>query len=253
MKRSSGGIGRSEKQKRTKSYHCSKNRYGGSSPFSIQQGMAGILVMCTRTKEARAAKEAIDLFNQYADQFYPETISLYQQKDEENDKNEEEEKDEGDLEASIAKELEGLKDTKNNKERFTNISTGTDCMLFIKTCPEIEPAQFVHDILTDMAEKQIKKTRCISRILPVQRTCSANIPEMERVSKLVIHPQFNTKDDDGNIVPKVFSVVARLRNCTKLDRLDVVKAFATSIGPDHKVDLANPDYVILVDITRVSY
>lgn len=37
---------------------------GGSSQFNIQPNMQGILVMCTRARENRAVKEAIDLFNQ---------------------------------------------------------------------------------------------------------------------------------------------------------------------------------------------
>ncbi|ORZ13503.1 hypothetical protein BCR42DRAFT_330305 [Absidia repens] len=248
MKRNSGGTGRSEKQKRTKSYHCAKDRVGGSSQFNIQPNMNGIIVMCTRTREARAVKEAIDLFNQYADQLYPETIT----KQNDNDDNEKED-DEDDLEASIAKELAGLKDTKKDKkERFTSVSTGTDCMLFIKTCPEIEPCRFVHDLLMDMKEKQIKKTRYLSRILPVQQTCMANLPEMERVAQLVVHPLFNTLNEDGTITSKTFSVIPRVRNNSKLDRMEVIKLFAASVGPDHKVDLDHPDLVILVDITRVG-
>ncbi|KAI8329695.1 hypothetical protein BC941DRAFT_362367 [Chlamydoabsidia padenii] len=243
MKRQAGGVGKSEKQKRTKSYHCAKDRVGGNSQFHIQPNMKGILVMCTRTREARAVKEAIDLFNQYAEQLYPDDTPKEQDDNDDND----------DLEASIAKELAELKDTKKDKvERFTSISTATDCMLFIKTGPGIEPSSFVHDLLMDMAAKQIKKTRYLSRFLPVQQTCMANIPEMERVAKLVVYPQFNTPNEDGTITKKKFGVVPRLRNCTGLDRMEVIKTFAASVGDDHEVNLEDPDLVILVDITRVK-
>ncbi|SAM01787.1 hypothetical protein [Absidia glauca] len=238
MKRPSGGVGKSEKQKRTKSYHCAKDRVGGSSQFNIQPNMQGILVMCTRARENRAVKEAIDLFNQYADQLYPNT----------NDAPQDDSDEPEDLEASIAKELAELKDTKKDKmERFTSISTATDCSKLEsnETGPGIEPSKFVHDLLVDMAAKQIKKTRYLSRFLPVQQTCMANLPEMQRVAKLVIHPQFNEPNEDGT-----FGVVPRLRNCTKLDRMEVIKTFAASVGEGHEVNLEDPDLVILVDVTR---
>lgn len=79
-------------------------------------------------------------------------------------------------------------------------------MLFIRTGPGIEPSKFVHDLLVDMAAKQIKKTRYLSRFLPVQQTCMANIPEMERVAKLVIHPQFNEPNEDGTVTKKKASL-----------------------------------------------
>ncbi|CAO3607296.1 unnamed protein product [Cunninghamella blakesleeana] len=209
--------------------------------------MAGVLVMCTRGREQRAVKEAINLFNQYADELYPETKTDNKEVEEEKDVKE-------DIEDSIAKELAELKESKSKssvKKRFTYIATGTDCLVFIKTCDEIEPSKFIHDILIDMQEKQVKKTRYISRLLPVQKTCHANLPEIEREAKLVISPQFSAmKDENDNIISKSFSVNARIRNCSKIDRMEVTKAFASAVGLPHKVDLKEPDYVIIVEICQ---
>ncbi|CAO3649954.1 unnamed protein product [Cunninghamella echinulata] len=247
MKRQLGGnSSRTERQKRTKSFHCSKEKVGGKSTFSIQPNMAGVLVMCTRGRESRAIKEAINLFNQYADELYPET-KMDNKEVEDTEGNGKED----DLEASIAKELAELKEPKPTKKRFTSIATGTDCMLFIRICDEIEPSKFIHDILVDMQAKQIKRTRNISRFLPVQKTCNANLNEIERVGRLIVPPQFNSnKNENDEVIPKTFSVNARIRNCTKIDRMEVTKTFASIVGLPHKVDLTDPELVIIVEICQ---
>lgn len=50
-----------------------------------------------------------------------------------------------------------------------------------------------------------------------------------------------------------FAIVARVRNCTKIDRSEVIRTIASTIGKDHKVDLGNPELSIIVEICQVSY
>ncbi|KAI8380902.1 uncharacterized protein BYT42DRAFT_494806 [Radiomyces spectabilis] len=232
------------KKKRTKTYHCAKEQYNkGKGAFAIQTDMSGVLVMCARGKEGRAVKEALDVFQDYANVLYPAETTA--------DTNEDEEDDDDDIEASIAKEVAAMKAPKQ-KKRFANISTNTGCLAFIRTLPPIEPVQFVHSILTDINEKQIQKTRYISRFLPVEKTCQSNLPEIERVGAQVIKPKFDTVDDAGNPIVKTFAIVARIRNCTKLDRAQVIQTLASVVGSPHKVDLENPEYTIIVEVCQVS-
>ncbi|KAF7724459.1 hypothetical protein EC973_000968 [Apophysomyces ossiformis] len=185
----------------------------------IQPDMSGIMITCARGREGQAVKEIMDVFNEYADELYPS---------EKNGNEEEEEESIDDLETSIAKEVEALKGPKT-KKRFANIPTNTDC-----------------DIMT----KQLKKTRYTSRLLPVEITCPSHLPDIERVAQRVIAPQFNTPNEDGSIIPRRFAVVARVRNCTKIDRMTVIQTLAGIVGPNHSVDLDNPELTIIVEICQ---
>lgn len=49
-----------------------------------------------------------------------------------------------------------------------------------------------------------------------------------------------------------FAVVARVRNCTKIGRSEVIRTIASTVGKDHKVDLDNPELSIIVEICQVQ-
>ncbi|KAI9495983.1 hypothetical protein BDB00DRAFT_759362 [Zychaea mexicana] len=229
------------RKKRTKSYHCSKERTGsGAGAFQVQPNMSGIMVTCTRSKESRAQKEVTDLFEEYARKLYSDDES------EQNKEEEEEEEEQLDLEAQVAKELAELKQPAkdNNRTLFANIATNMDCVLFIKTRPPVEPVPFVHRILTDLKKDKQQRTRYTSRFLPIENTCHANMNAIEKMAELIVGPKFHDKPS------KSFAVMCRIRNCTKLDRMTVVQTLAKTVGEGHRVDLENPDLAIIVEICQ---
>jgi hypothetical protein len=57
-------------------------------------------------------------------------------------------------------------------------------------------------MLTDLNEKQLKKTRYISRYLPIQKTCQSNLSDIENVGKELFPPYFDQKDNEGNLLTK---------------------------------------------------
>jgi tRNA acetyltransferase TAN1 len=75
-------------------------------------------------------------------------------------------------------------------------------VIFIRTKEPIEPVKLVHTLLTDLSEKKLKKTRFISRYLPVEKTCLSTLDDIETVAKTVMAPTFQQQDDQGNVVPK---------------------------------------------------
>ncbi|CAO3622700.1 unnamed protein product [Mucor hiemalis] len=243
-KRSQGGGGKKKKQK---TYHCAKENEKsskGKSSFNVQPDMAGVLVMCTRSKESRAVKEALDILQRYGDELYP--VEANEDEEEDNDDD-----DEDDLEASIAKEVANLKKPKGRK-RFANITTGTDCVVFIRCIPPINPVKLVHHMLTDLDKTQTKTTRYISRYLPVEKACQANIEDIEGSARKIFEAHFNQKDDQGELIPRKFAVACRVRNCTKLTRMDVINKLAATVGPGHAVDLNEPELTIVAEVCQVS-
>ncbi|KAG1305710.1 hypothetical protein G6F64_008163 [Rhizopus arrhizus] len=229
------------RKKRNKTYHCAKEASGskGKNAFNLLPGMKGVLVACTRGRESRAVKEALEVLNEYADTLYP------------NSKEQEAEDEEEDIEASIAKEVAEMKGSKE-KKRFANITTGTDCLAFIRATDPVEPVELIHYMLTDLNEKQLKKTRYISRYLPIQKTCQSNLSDIENVGKELFPPYFDQKDNEGNLLTKKFAIVCRVRNCNKLSTKDVINLLAATVPKGHKVDLENPDYTIIVEVCQVS-
>lgn len=49
-----------------------------------------------------------------------------------------------------------------------------------------------------------------------------------------------------------FAVVARVRNCDKMDRMSVIQTLASVVGPGHRVDLDNPEITIIAEICQVK-
>ncbi|KAI8576410.1 hypothetical protein K450DRAFT_257152 [Umbelopsis ramanniana AG] len=242
MSKRAAGFKSDEKKKKAKTYHISKEKSPRKGGFCIETNVAGVMVMCARKKEDRAVREILDIFNEYADKLYPAEASK-----EEEEENEEEEED---IEAMIAKEVKAMSNKPKSKKRFVNLQTDTDCVLFIRTNPPVDPVSFVHHILTDIKTTQKKRTRFVSRLLPVAKTCNSNIPEIVRMAEELFKPYFHTAGEDGKIEPKKFAIVCRIRNCEKMDRQELTKSLAGVVGKDHTVDLVNPDLVIIVEIIQ---
>ncbi|KAK4510272.1 Aa_trans domain-containing protein [Mucor velutinosus] len=230
------------KKKKQKIYHCAKENSTKShhNKFNVTPGMAGVLVMCSRGKESRAVKEALDVLARYGDTLYPP---------EENDASEDSNDEDLDLEASIAKEVAALKKPAS-KKRYSNITTATDCVAFIRINPPVNPSKVVHHMLTELKETQKYMTRYISRFLPVEKTCNAHILDIEAAAKALFEPHFSQKDDQGNLISRKFAVACRVRNCTKIDRMSIINALAATVGPGHKVDLQEPELTIIAEVCQ---
>ncbi|KAI9298207.1 hypothetical protein K502DRAFT_327621 [Neoconidiobolus thromboides FSU 785] len=230
----------SNKKHRTMVYMKSKDRTGLKTVFEVNPGLPGIILFCDRNREKSCISEALTLFNEFAKEVYPELdIS---------DTPEEEEKD---IEAEITKEIEGLSSKKKNKFYFGSLKTQVDCMAFLFTKQPVEPVPFIQKLFEKVAETGITKTKHISRILPIMNTCYANIPDIESLAKKLFLPFFHTPDETtGKIDPKKFGIVFKKRNCGEIEKDKVIQSLAAIVGPEHKVDLDNPDLTIVVEIFK---
>jgi tRNA acetyltransferase TAN1 len=56
--------------------------------------------------------------------------------------------------------------------------------------------------MTDIKTTQKKRTRFVSRLLPVEKTCNANLPEITRLAEDLFKSHFHTAGDEGKIEPK---------------------------------------------------
>ncbi|RKF82077.1 tRNA acetyltransferase TAN1 [Golovinomyces cichoracearum] len=231
--------------------------------IKIKPGDKGIWATCARGMERKATKELEFMFNQYAEILYG--IDSFEFDSEPFDDND-------DIETSIKNEIASLKATQasplcgKEKKPFQSIPLNLQCVLFFKINSIIDPVDFVHQIckyITLNPEKQVKYSRYINRLTPMTLMKKATQEDLEELSHRVLTPYFylnhtiavskskdNPLEETRKEVKELSSYAIRptIRHHHTLGRDQVIKMIAASISDVHKVDLKNPDLVIIVDI-----
>ncbi|OCK84413.1 hypothetical protein K432DRAFT_289061 [Lepidopterella palustris CBS 459.81] len=211
-----------------------------SQAYNIEPGDAGVWATCDRNRERRCVLELRGTFEEYAKKLYG--ISHEDAGSQKGDA----EKDEADIEAEIQKELQDIRKPAV-KAHFTNIRLDTQCLVFFKTRPPIEPAPFVHAICTDAANSaERKQSRFVKRLTPITMTGKATEKDIEQMAPQVLAPHFH----GAATLEKKFAIRTSIRNHTVLTRDRVIKIVAAAVGPGHSVDLTNYDLLILVEIYK---
>ncbi|TAQ87357.1 hypothetical protein B7494_g4318 [Chlorociboria aeruginascens] len=162
-----------------------------------------------------------------------------------------------DIESSIQNEV-ALLGKKDTIKLFTPVFLNIQCVLFFKTEPSIDPVDFVHRICEEIVLKPgVRRMRYVNRLTPVTMIAKASEKGLEEVGKKVLGEYFQLAgeasqqvEEKGNLDRTRYSYAIRpsIRNHTTLKRDAVIKQVASLVGEEHKVDLANPDKVIIVEI-----
>ncbi|KAH6834226.1 THUMP domain-containing protein [Perilla frutescens var. hirtella] len=147
----------------------------------------------------------------------------------------------------IEAELAELGD--RSKRRFSKLDTGCNGVVFIQMRKrEGDPStkDIVQHMMTSLAKTKKHVSRFLLRVLPVEVTCYTSEEEIRRAIKPVIEKYFPVENEK----PRKFSVLYDARANTGIDRAKVIDAVAKSVPCVHKVDLANPDISIMVQIAK---
>ncbi|ORX75087.1 hypothetical protein BCR32DRAFT_297106 [Anaeromyces robustus] len=222
---------------------------GTTKMFSAKAKMTGFLITCTLNKERSSAREMCELLCEHVEKLYPE---LCEEKKKDNNniengsENEEEEDidDIDDIEASLAKELEDMKNNKKEENKFEIVPLNINCLGFIRAKIPIDPTKVVHSIFETIETKKEKKTRYTQRVIPIMNTCITNKPEIFRLAETIIKPYF---PDDQQ---KEYAIMIKIRNNSKMDRMEIIKGVAGVIGEKHKVNLTNPQLFVIIEIFK---
>ncbi|KAI8056830.1 hypothetical protein BDF22DRAFT_740335 [Syncephalis plumigaleata] len=136
------------------------------------------------------------------------------------------------VEDEIAQELASMQQAKEKQTRlFTSLNTSTECVVFIRTRPPVEPVSMAMTMLRDFADTQKQRTRYTNRIVPITLTCRSSLDDIEQMATTVLAPIFHTEDAATNPI-KLIRLIARI------------------VGPHHKVDLKQPDRTIIVEVLK---
>ncbi|KAK4441429.1 THUMP domain-containing protein 1 [Sesamum alatum] len=147
----------------------------------------------------------------------------------------------------IEAELAELGD--RSKRRFSKLDSGCNGVVFIqmrKIDGDPSPKDIVQHMMTSLASTKKHVSRFLLRVLPVEVSCYTSEEEIKRAITPVIDKYFPVETE----VPRKFAVLYDARANTGVDRTKVIDAVAKSVPSLHKVDLANPDINIVVQIVK---
>ncbi|KAK9238685.1 hypothetical protein V1525DRAFT_449464 [Lipomyces kononenkoae] len=210
-----------------------KIRYWKSAASTIHPGEAGIFATCNRNHEKQCTQELLDLFNDEAKKQYDLANEVTEEGfDDEDD----------DIEASVNKELESLKKSKESK-LFTPVNIDCECVIFLRTKKPIDPPEFVHKICENALKSGVKTTRHTLRLSAVSLTAAATEDDLKTLAKNVLAPHFHSPNQQ----PVKFAIRTTIRNHTTLNRDQIIQLLATAVGPPHKVDLKDYDRLVHVE------
>ncbi|KAF2997516.1 hypothetical protein E8E14_002599 [Neopestalotiopsis sp. 37M] len=223
---------------------------------TLEIGDVGFWVSCQRTKEQKALMELIAICDEYGEKVY----GLKREDDDEVADDNNSDGEDGDIEASIQKELESFKTkAKSRRENsaFAPMRINMDCLLFVKTKPPVEPREVVRRICEDAklaTDRAQRKSRFINRFTPITLMGRASENGVLETAKTVLAEHFQlagvdeqpTDEEQGQGPSYAIRYTSRAHNVLKRD--DVIKKIAGLIGPHHKVNLTAPDKVILVEV-----
>jgi tRNA acetyltransferase TAN1 len=166
---------------------------------------------------------------------------------------EEEVEEELSIEASIQQEVQGLK--ANTKAKFVGKNTKIDCstpsqyhltrvVVFVQALDaSLDVVKTAHELVSNATYS--KKTRFTQRIVPFHATCYGNPTDILNMMTTMVQATFNdTLNKDTS-----FAIVARVRNNDKVIKDDVVAQVA-ELAKGYRVDLKNPDKVILIEVFK---
>ncbi|KAJ5093051.1 hypothetical protein N7456_008912 [Penicillium angulare] len=213
----------------------------------IEAGEVGVFVTCDMGREGKCVAEVTDIFSQIIEN------SAKPGAEEDSDS------DDGDIEAQIQRELEGLNASKKKKSRPVqamqlempcgmDMSHLTDAaMIFARLNDKsVDPVQLVHQLCLDaQANPDTKKSRYIKRLTPVTMIRKTLSVDLEAFAKEVLKPHFHSGGP-----PKKYAIRPSVRGNNKFKRDTIIKTVADVVGPEHPVDLKNYDVTILVDVVQ---
>jgi len=233
-------------------------RGGGGGNFGRQKdslgvGMQGFLCSCN-FNERDCVKEAYSILNEYFEKSDSPQIggqegsaaaAVAAPDPSQTPAEAEASANDAEIDSVIAAETKERNDP-GRKWRFQNILSGAKNIVFIKTTVP-DPSALVHTILSDVFEKKQQKTKFLIRMLPIDATCNIHIADIRSTSTSVLSKYFTPG------VVQSYQVAYKCRYNDKLSRDEVIQCVAevaTEVNPLSKVDLTNPDLVIIVEIIR---
>ncbi|KAI1117786.1 hypothetical protein F5Y14DRAFT_401897 [Nemania sp. NC0429] len=221
---------------------------------TLEVGDMGFWVTCQRHKEMRAADEILSLCDEYGQKLFGTNSGVADSASGDQDQDQDPE----DIEAAIEKELAAMKPASKPKDAaFDLLKMNVDCVLFMRTRAPVDPLALVREICKDAAvakDRSLWRSRFINKLTPITATAKATEKGLEDVARKVLADHFQLEGGEteeavgGESHACSYAIRPTIRAHTTLKRGDVIEKVANMISKQHKVDLENPDKVIIIEI-----
>jgi len=150
------------------------------------------------------------------------------------------------FEEELSKEIEGVK--VGTKKRFFSVPIKSKGICFIRIADEnIPPITLLSKIFIYMKENQVAcfKTRHTSRVIPIEGTCASKLESVLQLANVFIPPRFHPPEE-----PSTFRVDLKRRSNNSFPRDNCTKELVKLVNHNNKVDLKNPDKIIILEILK---
>ncbi|PHH53757.1 hypothetical protein CFIMG_008116RA00001 [Ceratocystis fimbriata CBS 114723] len=181
----------------------------------VDAGDVGIWVTCQRKLEKKAMNEMISICDELCEKLYgiipptEEEKERYFSNKPTQDADKDSEDEDEDIEASIKKELEGMKPARGAagavkkkplRTAFLPINLGCESVFFIRTHAPVDPVQLALAICEDARTCQRpreRKSRYINRLTPVSGTSKATETAVVSLSRDILGSVFKLRANEG--------------------------------------------------------
>ncbi|KAI1440113.1 hypothetical protein F5Y02DRAFT_363212 [Annulohypoxylon stygium] len=171
----------------------------------LEAGDVGLSTTCVKGKERQALEELMDICEQYGATLYNIPIPYTADPDLSDS--------EGDIEASIQKEVQSLKPSSSTTSTSTNpnpsssspfepIRLDLDCLLFMRTHSPVDPVALAHRICVDARDDVGKekwtgrrRSRFLNRFTPVTASGKATEAGLVEVARKVLGEHFKLAEE----------------------------------------------------------
>lgn len=110
----------------------------------------------------------------------------------------------------------------------------------------VDVVRVARSIFQTVASTRKPCCRHVIRLVPLQWTCFAGLPEVFALLHMILLPHFH----GPGVQPGTFMVAMKRRNNQDLDRDAVVGKIVELVGPHHSVCLKNPRRVVVVEVIQ---
>lgn len=210
----------------------------------IDVNTSGIYATCNRGKEKGCTKELMSVLQ--------EKIQHYYDNENENENEEPQDTKELSIEEQILKEVSDLNQTATLKTSLLSVvDINCECLVFIKTRKPIDPEILVREFCQEALDSKQKTTRFTQKLTPIKLSTSASIEELKKLAREVLAPHFH---NDVKQQPLKFAIQVSRRHFNAIDRDEIIRTVAESVGKDHghSVDLKTPDVLIIVECFKTN-
>lgn len=201
-----------------------KAKYNYSkSQTHLEPNTKGIYISCDRGKESKAKQEILDVLEDKYEELLEKNVFEPISNTGE-DKNNGGDSEELDLEEQLKREISELKEkSKQDVKRgslFQFIELQMECLFFVKVHRTINPVTLTLSVLEDAEKNEAKRTRYVSKMIPIMDSCSASKENFDSLLTSVFNKEREQNTDDD---AKIYSVDITRRMFKIIERDDIMK------------------------------